>query len=221
LHQKQLRDLSRRILHTQEEERKRISRELHDVIAQTLVGINVHLAVLNRGSEASPATFRRQVAKTQKLVAKAVGVVHDFALRLRPTMLDDLGLIPALQVYMERFMADTGIRASLKASAKIDRSANMVITALYRIAQEALTNVARHAKASRVEVTIESLENLIRMTVSDDGQGFAVIGKTGSKKKNRLGLVGMRERAEMMGGTFEVDSAPGKPTTVRIEIPAG
>jgi signal transduction histidine kinase len=80
--------------------------------------------------------------------------------------------------------------------------------------------VARHAKASHVEVTFESLENIIRMTIKDNGQGFQVSGNAGSKKKNRLGLIGMRERAEMVGGSFQVDSAPGEPTTVRVEIPA-
>lgn len=217
--QKQLRDLSHRILNAQEEERKRISRELHDVIAQTLVGINVHLAVLNKGSATPPATFRRQLAKTQKLVTKAVGIVHDFARQLRPTMLDDLGLIPTLQMFMERFMADTGIRASLKTSAKVNESATMALTVLYRIAQEALTNVARHSKASRVDITIVSLEKTIRMAITDDGQGFQVIGKSGSRKKSRLGLIGMRERAEMIGGSLLVDSKPGGPTTVTVEIP--
>jgi PAS domain S-box-containing protein len=210
LQQKQLRDLSHRILHAQEEERKRISRELHDVIAQTLVGINVHLAVLDQGNAASPETFRQQISNTRLLVEKAVEIVHDFARELRPTMLDDLGLIPALQVYMKQFMADTGIRVSLKAFAKIDQSAIMARTVLYRIAQEALTNVARHAKASHVEVTIESLEDIIRMTIKDNGQGFQVSGNAGSKKKNRLGLISMRERAEMIGGSFQVDSAPGR-----------
>ena len=219
LQQNQLRHLSHRILHAQEDERKRISRELHDVIAQTLVGINVHLSVLDQRSAASPETFRKQIIKTQLLVEKAVKIVHDFAGELRPTMLDDLGLIPALQVYMKQFMADTGIRVSLKASAKIDQSATTVRTMLYRIAQEALTNVARHAKASTVEVNIESLKHLIRMTIKDDGQGFHVSGKAGSKKKNRLGLIGMTERAEMIGGTLQLDSDVGGPTTVRIEIP--
>jgi PAS domain S-box-containing protein len=220
LQQKQLRDLSHRILHAQEEERKRISRELHDVIAQTLVGISVHLGVLDQGNTVSPETFRQQISNTRLLVEKAVEIVHDFARELRPTMLDDLGLIPALQVYMKQFMADTGIRVSLKVCANIDQSAIRARTVLYRIAQEALTNVARHAKASHVEVTLESLEDSIRMTIKDNGQGFQVSGNAGSKKKNRLGLIGMRERAEMVGGSFQVDSAPGEPTTVRVEIPA-
>jgi PAS domain S-box-containing protein len=220
LQQKQLRALSHRILHAQEEERKRISRELHDVIAQTLVGISVHLSVLDQGNAASPESFRTQISNTRLLVESAVKIVHDFARELRPSMLDDLGLIPALHVFMEQFMADTGIRVSLEASAQIDQSATKARTVLYRIAQEGLTNVARHAKASHVEVRIEGLDDIIRMTIRDNGQGFQTIGKAGSKKKNRLGLIGMRERAEMVGGSFQVDSAPGQPTTVRVEIPA-
>lgn len=220
LQQKMLRDFSHRILNVQENERKRISRELHDVVAQSLVGINVHLAVLNRGGAASPASFRRQISKTQALVKKAVGIVHDFALELRPTMLDDLGLMPALEMYMKQFMADTGIRVSLKAYAKIDQLTTMVRTMLYRIVQESLTNVARHSKASRVVVKIESLAGIIRVTIKDNGEGFQVTDKVRSKKKSRLGLVGMRERAEMLGGSFQVDSTPGGPTTVLVEIPA-
>lgn len=220
LQQKQLRDLSHRILHAQEEERKRISRELHDVIAQSLVGINVHLAMLDQGCLASPEIFRQQISSTRLLVEKAVKIVHDFARELRPTMLDDLGLIPALQVSLKQFMADTGIRVSLKAFAKIDQSKIKVRTVLYRIAQEALTNVARHAKASHVDVSIESVDDVIRMTIKDNGRGFQVSGKAGSTKKNRLGLIGMRERAEMMGGSFQVDSSPGGSTTVQVEIPS-
>ena len=219
LQQKMLRDFSHRILNVQEDERKRISRELHDVIAQTLVGINVHLAVLNKGDADSPASFQRQIAKTQMLVKKAVGIVHDFALELRPTMLDDLGLIPALEMHMKQFMKDTGIRLSLKAFEKVYQLTPMVRTMLYRIVQESLTNVARHSKASRAVVKIESLAGVIRVTVKDNGQGFQVTDNVRSKKKKRLGLVGMKERAEMLGGSFQVDSVPGGPTTVQVEIP--
>jgi len=219
LQQKQLRDLSHRILHAQEEERMRISRELHDVIAQTLVSINVHLEVLAKGNTAVPESLRKQISQTQILVEKAVKIVHDFARELRPTMLDDLGLIPALQTFMQRFMEDTGIRVTLKAFAKIDQSTSAIRTTLYRIAQEALTNVARHSKASLAEVSIESRADVVRMRIKDNGRGFKVSGKARSNKKNRLGLIGMRERVEMIGGTFQVDSAPGGPTTVQAEIP--
>jgi PAS domain S-box-containing protein len=220
LQQKQLRDLSHRILHAQEEERKRISRELHDVIAQTLVSINVHLTMLDQGRAASPDSVRQQISNTRALVDMAVKIVHDFARELRPTMLDDLGLIPSLEVYMKQFMADTGIRVSLKVFAKVKKTAVVARTVLYRIVQEALTNVARHAKATHAEVIIEFLENIIRMEIKDDGKGFEVSGKAGSKKNTRLGLIGMRERVEMIGGTFHMDSAPGGPTTVQVEIPA-
>jgi len=217
--QKQLRNISHRILNVQEEERKRISRELHDVIAQTLVGINVHLAILDRGNSVSPAIFRQQMNKTQSLVKKAMRVVHNFARQLRPTALDDLGLIVALQAYMQQFMTDTGIRASLTASSEIIELKTSLRTALYRIAVGALTNVARHSKASHVEITIESRVNLVRMTIQDNGEGFQVVGNAGSKKKTRLGLISMRERAEMIGGSFHVSSAPGSPTSVKVEIP--
>lgn len=217
--QRQLRDLSHRILNTQEEERKRISRELHDVIAQTLVGINVHLGILDRGNTVSPAIFAKQIVKTQTLIKKAMGIVHNFARQLRPTALDDLGLIPALQVYLEKFITDTGIRVSLTASTKIDQTPTNVRTALYRIALGALTNVARHSKASSVKITIEYLEDLIHMTIEDNGKGFHVVKKSGSKKTSRLGLISMRERAEMVGGSVQIDSAPSGPTTVRVEIP--
>jgi len=219
LQQEQLRNFSHQILHVQEEERKRISRELHDVIAQTLVGINVHLALLNQRKAASPESFLRQISNTQLLVEKAVETVHAFARDLRPTMLDDLGLIPALQGYAKQFMRDTGIRVSLTASTEIDRTPSKIRTVLYRIAQEALTNVARHAKASLVELDIKLQGKVIRMTITDNGQGFNVSGKTDSKKHKRLGLIGMRERAEMIGGTFQVNSAPGGPTTVQVELP--
>jgi PAS domain S-box-containing protein len=219
LQQRQLRELSHRVLHAQEEERKQISRELHDVITQTLVGINVHLAILERGSIEAPAATRRQITKTQLLVKKAVKIVHDFARKLRPTMLDDLGLIPALHTYLEQFMADTGIRSSLRASAELELTTFMRTT-LYRIALGALTNVARHSKASIVEVTIESNKDLILMTIKDNGKGFHVTENSQSRKKTRLGLIGMIERAEMIGGRFQVISAPDQCTIIKVEIPA-
>jgi len=218
--QEQLRDMSHQILHAQEEERKRISRELHDVIAQTLVAINVHLAALARGNAATPERLQQKIATTHRLVEKSVDIVHRFAIELRPTVLDDLGLIPALHAHLKGFMANTGIRASLKAFAGIEKSPITVRTALFRIAQESLTNVARHAGASQVTVSIENLKGLIRMKITDDGQGFDVDDTTSASANNRLGMLGMRERIEMIGGSFCVESAPGRSTTIRVEIKA-
>jgi PAS domain S-box-containing protein len=219
--EEQLRDLSHRILHAQEEERKRISRELHDVIAQTLVGININMAALTRDAAAPPPGLLKKIGRAHKLVEKSVDIVHKFARELRPTVLDDLGLIPALQTFMKGFMGDTGIRVSLRASAEIEKSADTVRTVLYRIAQEALANVARHAKASHVEVSIQCLGGVIRMDIKDNGQGFEVDGTSGTKANSRLGLLGMRERVEMIGGAFRVESTPGEHTTVHVEFPAG
>ena len=219
LQQRQLRSLTHQMLHAQEEERKRISRELHDVIAQSLVGINVHLAGITHGGADNPAGFQRKIARTRRLVEQAVDIVHRFARELRPTMLDDLGLIPALQMFLKDFMESTGIRVSLKAFAGIEHLPATVRTVLYRIAQEALANVARHSKASRVEVSVRHADCMIRMEIKDNGQGFEVDAASRAKKNSRLGLLGMKERAEMIGGLFQVESAPGDHTTVRVEIP--
>lgn len=217
--QEEMRHLSRQLLSIQEEERRKISRELHDVIAQTLTGINMRLATLKAASNENVDQLQAKITSTQHLVEKSLEIVHRFASELRPTVLDDLGLIPALKSFMKAFMEDTGVRVSLKVFAGIEQASNTVRTVLYRIAQEALTNVARHAKASQVEVCIQCLDGLIRMEVTDNGHGFEVDGTACANKRDRLGLVGMRERVEMIGGTFAVQSAPGQPTTVRVEIP--
>jgi signal transduction histidine kinase len=218
--QEELRHLSRQLLSAQEEERRKISRELHDVIAQTLSGINVRLSALKSESMADTLQLQKQIADTQRLVEKSVDIIHRFARELRPTLLDDLGLIPALRSFMKTFMEDTGIRVTLKAFAGIEHSNTARRTVLYRVAQEALTNVARHAQASHAEVSIRDQKGVICMDVKDNGKGFKVDGTSKSKKHNRLGLLGMRERIEMVGGTFCVESAPGKHTTIRVEIPA-
>ena len=216
--QEELRHLSRQLLSAQEEERRKISRELHDVIAQTLTGINVRLAALKTESSDSIAKLHQKITSTQRLVEKSVDIVHRFARELRPTVLDDLGLIPALQSFMKGFMEDTGVRVSFKVFAGIEEFTGTMRTMLYRVAQEALTNVARHAKASQVDVSIQCHNGTVCMDIQDNGRGFVVSGT--AKKTNRLGLLGMRERVEMVGGTFGVESTPGQSTTVRVTIPA-
>lgn len=214
--QEEMRHLSRQLLSAQEAERRKISRELHDVIASTLNGINVRLAALKTESAASTQGLRQKITNAQRLVEKSVEIVHRFARELRPSVLDDIGLIPALQSFMKSFMAETGVRVSLTAFAGIEQSDNTIRTALYRIVQEALTNVARHAQASRAEVRIEKVGSQISMEVQDDGCGFPLKAKSSCHTHSGLGLLGMRERIEMVGGTFSISSSPGKPTTVRV-----
>jgi signal transduction histidine kinase len=218
--QEQLRQLSRQIISTQEEERREISRELHDVIAQTLTGINVRLAALKKEAAINTKGLDRNIARTQRLVEKSVNIVHQFARELRPAVLDDLGLIPALHSFMKSFTARTGVRSHLKAFAAVEKMDTAKRTVLYRIAQEALTNVTRHAKANRVEVNIQKIPKGARMDIKDDGRSFQVERVMQNKGNKRLGLLGMRERVEMVGGTFCVESAPGLGTTVRVEIPS-
>jgi PAS domain S-box-containing protein len=217
--QQQLRHLSHRMLHVQEEERRRISRALHDEITQTLIGISVHLETLTQATDLAPGTFKKKIVRTQKLVEKSVDIVHRFARELRPTMLDDLGLIPALRSLMEHFMKETGIRVSLTAFAEVTKLSPAKRTVLYRVAQEALNNVARHAQATQVEVTIQRLPKALLMQIKDNGQSFDVEKALKPGRNKRLGLIGMRERLEMVNGLFAIESVPGKGTTIQAQIP--
>jgi len=219
--QEQLRQLSRQILSAQEEERKHISRELHDVIAQTLTGINVRLAALSKEAALNNKGLDRNIARTQELVEKSVDIVHRFARELRPAVLDDLGLVPALHSFMKNFTARSGVRTYLTAFAGVEEMETARRTVLFRVAQEALTNVARHAKASRADVSLQKLPDGICMKIKDDGQSFQVERTLHANGGKRLGLLGMRERLEMVGGKFGVESAPGKGTTIIAQIPFG
>jgi signal transduction histidine kinase len=217
--QQQLRRLSRQILSAQEDERKEISRELHDVIAQTLTGINVRLAALKKEAAHNTKGLDRNITRTQRLVEKSVDIVHQFARELRPAVLDDLGLIPALHSYMKNFAARTGVRTCLTAFAGVEQLEIARRTVLFRVAQEALNNVARHAQASRVEVNIQELPDCVCMNIRDNGKSFEVESVLHGKGSKRLGLLGMRERLEMVGGHFDVQSAPGKGTAITAKIP--
>src|SRR5665213_1167031 len=217
--QEQLRQLSRQILSAQEEERKEISRELHDVIAQTLTGINVRLAALKKQAAINTNGLDRYIVSTQRLVEKSVDIVHEFARELRPAVLDDLGLIPALHSFVKIFSKRTRLGVHLKAFAGVEQLDIAKRTVLFRVAQEALTNVDRHAQARRVEVDIWKLDDGIGMKIKDDGKSFSVERQLRAKGGKRLGLLGMRERVEMVGGTFCVESAPGQGTAIQVEIP--
>ena len=217
--QEQLRHLSHCILQAREEERKRISRELHDDITQTLVGINVQLETLARNAAVNPQALRKRIARTQRLVEKSVNAVHQFAVELRPTSLDDLGLIVTLHAFLNDFMKRTGIRVHFTTFAGVEKLNSDQRTMLYRVTQEALANVAQHANASHVKVTFRKVDNSVRMEICDDGKSFDAEQALNATKYKRLGLLGMRERVEMFGGVFSVKSAPGQGTTIQAQIP--
>ena len=217
--QEQLRHLSHQLISAQEEERKKISRELHDDIAQTLAGINVQLDALKEESTINSKDLQRKITSTQRLVEKSVDIVHRFARELRPTLLDDLGLIPALHSFVKPLARRTRLQVHLKIFAGVEDLDNAKRTVLYRVAQEALTNVARHAHARRVELSIQKLSGTACLKIKDDGRSFQVQRVLHAKRNHRLGLLGMRERVEMVGGSFEIDSTPGNGTTVCAKIP--
>jgi signal transduction histidine kinase len=217
--QEQLRHLSRQLLLAQEEERKRISRELHDEIVQTLVGINVHLASLKVKSQLNIKDFLKKINLTQRLVENSVNIVHRFARELRPTVLDDLGLIPALESFIKEFTERTNISIHFKAYAGVEQLNSTKRTVLYRVAQSALSNVDRHAHATEVNVGIEKVHGAIRLEIHDNGKSFEIDRVLFAKRHKRLGLLGSRERVEMVGGKFSIESARGKGTTITAEIP--
>jgi len=217
--QKKLRKLTHQIILAQEDERKEISRELHDEVVQTLVGINVELAGLGRGATVGVQTLKAKIAHTQKLVENSVNAVHQFARELRPAVLDDLGLIPALVAYSKNLAARKHLKIEMTAFAGVEALGAVKRTVLFRVAQEALTNVVRHARATIVKLTIREIAGGIRMDISDNGKSFQVRKTLLAKNNKHLGLIGMRERVEMVGGHFTLDSVPGTGTTVRAEIP--
>jgi signal transduction histidine kinase len=219
LQQTHLRLLSRQILSAQEDERKVISRELHDVIAQTLTGINIQLTALKHTADLSAKDLDRTIGRTQRLVVKSVDIVHKFARELRPAVLDDLGLIPALHTFLKTIAKRTGLLARLTAVAEVETLDIARRTVLFRVAQEALNNVTRHARAAHVTVIISRIDDGISMRIHDDGRSFAVEQAIAPRGRKRLGLLGMRERMEMVGGTFAIASAPGQGTTVIAVIP--
>ena len=220
--QEQLRHLSRQILIAHEEERKKISRELHDEIGQILAGVNIRLATLKNESVIHNKSIKRKIASTQQLVEKSMRTIHQFARELRPAVLDDVGLIPALHSYIKDLVQRTRIPIRFKVAnpARIRGQLDSVQrTAFYRVAQEALSNVVKHAKASLVHMSLHRRDGVVRLEIKDNGKSFSVERMMRMKKRKRLGLLGMRERMEMIGGSFVLESNPGRGTTVRVQAP--
>jgi chemotaxis methyl-accepting protein methylase/signal transduction histidine kinase len=217
--QEKLRHLTRQIISAQEEERKKISRELHDEVVQTLIGINIELTSLKESGAAGDVAMQGKIDTIQRLVESSVNAVHGFARGLRPSVLDDLGLIPALHAICKGLKAKKKLNIQMTAFGGVEDLNNAGRTVLFRIAQEALANVSRHANASQVRVSIAKAGESIRMEVSDNGKSFSADRMLLDKNPKRLGLIGMRERVEMIGGILTIKSSAGKGTTVRAEVP--
>ena len=217
--QVRLRLMTHEMIQAQEDQRKRISRELHDEVSQILLGINVQLAIFAKVAAARPDRIKEAIGPVRTMVEKAVAIVHRFARELRPAMLDDLGLIPTLRTYIQDLPKRKGLLIRLSADPSVEALNNDGRTVIYRIAQEALVNVMKHAHASVVNVSVLRSPQSVSLEVADNGRSFNVERLATSAWRNRLGLTGMRERVEMIGGEFSVVSKPGIGTSVRAEIP--
>jgi PAS domain S-box-containing protein len=214
-----LQNLSRKILQAQEEERRRISRELHDEVGQSLTAISVELAALRNNGTAKSANFSRTLASTQLLLQHTMNSVHDFARELRPAMLDELGLLPALRSHVKSFSERAGLRVEFRADPVVEKLTSEQKTAVFRIAQESLTNVAKHARATRVKVFLRPVGAGICLEIADNGRSFRPGPKNAARKKQRLGLLGMQERVRLVNGQFSIQPDPGRGTTVRVTVP--
>jgi two-component system sensor histidine kinase UhpB len=213
------RQRSTQIIAAQEEERKRVARELHDETSQVLTSLLISLAVVEASVTTSEAHER--IAETRTLAHQTLRAIRNLSADLRPSALDDLGLLPALRWYIKEYQQKTAIEVDFKASGIKERLAPEMETVLYRVVQEALTNVAKHAQAHKVSATLEGDGDGITATIIDDGRGFAIekLQKAPGQERGGWGLVGMYERSQLLGGTLDVESHPGHGTTIRARIP--
>ena len=212
-----LRDLSRRLLEVQETDRRQLATELHDEIGQSLTGLKLTLEMAGRANFQS---MNVSLAKAQALIDDLIGRVRGLSLDLRPSLLDDLGLLPTLFWHLERYTSTTGVKVNFDHYG-VDgkRFEPQVETAAYRIVQEALTNVARHARVDHARVSVWWTPNTLIIEIQDDGVGFDY--ETAMRAGKSIGLDGMRERTILLRGKLNIEAAPGSATCIIAELPSG
>jgi PAS domain S-box-containing protein len=213
-----LQHLSRRLLALQEEERRSLSRELHDRLGETLTALSINLAML-RGAVAADADATARIEDSAALVKSTAAVMENLVGELRPPMLDDHGLAPALEWYGRQFAARVGVKLVVRAAEPRVRLAPEVEIALFRIAQEALNNVAKHARAGQVVITLRTSASDFVMTIADDGIGLPRAAQA-ERSRPGLGFATMRERAQAVGGAFAIEPSPNGPgTQLSVRVP--
>ena len=210
---KELHRLSARLVAAQEEERRNLSRELHDEVGQSMSALLVELGNLDSMLPAGETRVHQQLARVKRLAETNVGVVRNMALLLRPSMLDDLGLVPALKWQAREVARRTGMKVRVDAEDVPDALPDDYRTCIYRVVQEALHNATRHSQARHVRVTVRQQARDIRVTIEDDGHGFQ------PRVEKGMGIMGMEERVRHLGGVFHIDSQPGQGAVVSITLP--
>lgn len=205
----ELRRLSQQLVHAQEEERKALSHELHDEVGQTLTALRIELGNLDE------SWSKERLAETKQLAEQALRTVRDLAMGLRPAMLDELGLIPALEWQGREHSRRTGVPVSLDVEGGLDELPEEYRTCVYRVVQEALTNIARHASARQILIGISARNDVLSISVKDNGVGF----DTQTRNRGGLGLLGMAERVKKLGGELEVLSQPGLGSSILARMP--
>jgi signal transduction histidine kinase len=211
----ELRRLSHRLVRAQEDERRRLARELHDEVGQMLTALRMQLGRAERTRSATGSDFAGSVAECKGIIDTILRTVRDLSMGLRPAMLDDFGLGSALDWHVRDFSRRCDVPVYLFVHGNVDRLAEPHRTCVYRVVQEALTNCARHARASRVEVNVRDQGDCLRLTIQDDGVGL----DAGEDRQIGAGLVGIQERLREIGGSLSIESGSGFGTTLHIEIP--
>jgi len=220
-HMERLQTLSSAIVNIQEEERRRIAQELHDEAGQALTGVKMSLEWIEKELGGSEKAVKDRVQEVKAQVSKTLEELRRLSYDLRPAILDELGLVPTLRWYIEEYSKRTQIAVHLQTAGAQKRFSAKIETLFYRIIQEALTNVAKHAQAESVIVSLEKKDVHVHLYITDDGKGFEVKRYFSSPPMIRkgLGILGMKERVELAGGTFFIDSDPGQGTRISIKVP--
>jgi signal transduction histidine kinase len=210
--------LSARLVHVQEEERRSLSRELHDAVGQALTAIKMGMGVAMRSFDPqSPA--KRALEDARAITETTLQNVRDLSQVLHPSMLDDFGLPEAVNGYLRNFSKRTSVRTQLTTERMDERLSSDIEVCVYRIVQEATTNVARHSGATVCTVALERREGMLQLLIEDDGRGIDAAKAGSSDARRGLGLIGMRERAQTLSGTFVIENRPEGGTRVRVRLP--
>jgi signal transduction histidine kinase len=210
----------RQTISAQEDERRRLARELHDETAQTIAALSIALDRARDGLVGAGPEAISQIGQAKELSSRLLAETRRLILGLRPTLLDDMGLLPAIRWCAESYLGDKGIAVTVEAAVPAQRLPAHIEVALFRVVQEAIANVARHSRATHVDVRLTNHEGQVAVTVADDGVGFdvaRVLAQTGPTES--VGLLGMQERARLLGGRLEIESRDGGGTLVRVDVP--